>query len=161
MKEQLDQIIRAVDSIRGSLNNSGKDCVLIHHSASPDHPAFNWGEIRRWHLAKAWRDVGYHYGVEDVDGGQEIIVGRFEHESGAHCPQGGMNRTAIGICAVGNFELAPPPPEQWKRCLDLVRHLTMRLQIPRGNVLGHREVPGTATACPGKFWDMDKFRGEL
>ena len=136
----------------------GKTHIIIHHSASKDHPAFDWGELRRWHLAKGWRNIGYHFGVELVDGHHEIILGRFEHETGAHC-QGEMNRVGIGICVVGNFQLEPPPKAQWDKTLALTRHLMDRLYIPVANVQGHGEV--AVTLCPGKHWDMAKFRREL
>jgi N-acetylmuramoyl-L-alanine amidase len=161
MLQQLDKIEQAVTNIRLSMFVPNKTHILIHHSAGTDHPTFDWGQIRRDHMARGFVTVGYQYGVERVGDTYEIILGRFEHQAGAHCPQGGMNRLAIGICCIGNFELVQPPQEQWDLCRELVRHLMRRLSIPRGNVLGHKEVPGTATLCPGKFWDMAKFRMEL
>lgn len=36
--------------------------LVIHHSASNagDH---TWKDIKSWHLAKGWDDIGYHYGI--------------------------------------------------------------------------------------------------
>jgi hypothetical protein len=143
------------------MDMSGKTHIIIHNSATADSKTVSWGAIRRYHVqTNGWRGIGYHYGIEDVDGGQEILLGRFEHEDGAHCPQSGMNRVGIGICCVGNFDFGPPHPDQWAKCLDLVRHLMRRLNIPKERVQGHNEYnPGKS--CPGKQFDMSKFRAEL
>ena len=31
---------------------------------------------------------------------------------GAHCNLGDMNKLALSVCFVGNFDKAPPPPDQ-------------------------------------------------
>jgi N-acetylmuramoyl-L-alanine amidase len=82
--------------------------IVIHCSAS------RWGdaeEIRRWHLARGFGDIGYHAvilnGRRDsslrynprLDG--KIEPGRPENRMGAHCRAGGMNRVALGVCLVG------------------------------------------------------------
>lgn len=83
--------------------------IVVHCSAS------RWGdadEIRRWHLANGWSDIGYHgvilnghrdYGVKydrRLDG--KIEPGREENEVGSHCKAGGMNTVSLGVCLVGN-----------------------------------------------------------
>lgn len=53
-------------------------------------------EIRRWHIARGWKDVGYHFVIR-ADG--EIEVGRTLDEIGAHCD--GQNVDSVGTCLVG------------------------------------------------------------
>lgn len=67
---------------------------IIHCSAS------RFGNVkifRRWHKARGWRDVGYHFIIRR-DG--EIEIGRMLHEKGAHCL--GHNDDSVGTCLVGN-----------------------------------------------------------
>jgi hypothetical protein len=119
-----------------------------------------------------WKDIGYHYGVEliwvnppqslltltgESKGGYEILVGRNLDENGAHCI--GMNSKAIGICFLGNFDLAPPPADQWAAGILFVRSLCRVLDIPISCVVAHRDY--AIKTCPGKLFDMDLFRKDL
>lgn len=133
------------------------DKIIIHHSASHDGKTLNWGQIRRYHVSKGWRDIGYHYGIEIVDYEYEILIGRFENENGAHCP--GENKKAIGICLVGNFEKIPVVPAQWEKAKKLVRQVMDNHGLKTGDVYGHRDF--AQTACPGKNFDMKLFRRQL
>ena len=134
------------------------DKIIIHHSATPDGKTQNWGAIRRYHTQqKGWLDIGYHYGIELVDYDYEVLIGRFEDETGAHCP--GQNKKAIGICVVGNFEKMPVPDEQWAKALKLVRQLMRNHNLTKNDIYGHRDFK--QTVCPGKHFDIKKFRGEL
>jgi N-acetyl-anhydromuramyl-L-alanine amidase AmpD len=81
-------------------------------------------------------------------------------KSGAHCPQNGMNHRSIAICIVGNFDNSPVRDESWGKALKLCRHLCRMNNIPFENVTGHYEHNPSKT-CPGKNWDMKKFRNDL
>ena len=135
--------------------------IVIHHSLTKDQKVVDWQAIRRYHiLTLGWRDVGYHYGIELVNDIPEILLGRFERESGAHTRQQGMNSRSIGIMICGNFDKAPPPDLVWVKALRLVRDVQARYQIGSDNVKGHNHFADYKT-CPGKQFDMDKFREEL
>lgn len=158
--------------------------ILLHHSATKDGSSMSWDDIRRYHkswrcegrivrrsqvkelrtagkkVIAPWKDIGYQYGVEWIENSVEILVGRMETENGAHCYQEGMNRKAIGICIVGNFDVAPPPEEILKPTVRLVRSLMERYKIPVDHVKGHRDYAGYKT-CPGKLFDLDEFRAQL
>jgi len=135
--------------------------IIIHHSLTQDRRTVSWGAIRRYHKGDlGWRDIGYHFGVELVDDHYEILMGRFPNEEGAHCKQQSMNRHSVGVCCVGNFDVMPPPVEQYELCLKLTRYLMMLFAITPERVLGHRELAEHKT-CPGKMWNMDHFRGLL
>ena len=140
--------------------------ILIHHSLTADGQTVSWQAIRRWHMgqhpdspyrSKPMSDIGYHFGVELIGQDYEILMGRDLDKDGAHCVA--ANRFAIGICLVGNFDLAAPPPGQWRKALRLVRALQKVLGIPNANVLGHRSFD--RKSCPGKYFDMEKFCQEL
>ena len=171
-----------------------KTHIVIHHSATPDGRTFNTSAIRRYHTSfridgvsvpeadfrvrkaagdgvrfeEPWRNIGYHYMIEEVDGGIEVIVGRWVPEVGAHCKEGGMNQVGVGICIVGNFDVEVPDVRVWTKARELVRFLMASHVILSKNVLGHREAQALAgvpveqrKTCPGRLWNMERFRQEI
>jgi N-acetylmuramoyl-L-alanine amidase len=136
------------------------DYITIHHSCTLDGRTFSWAAIRKNHKKKGWSDIGYHYGVELVQDRYEVMTGRMMPETGAHCIQRDMNRRAIGVCLIGNFDNHTVPKIQWELAIDLVSSLCYLLDIPRKNVLGHREAHLERT-CPGRYFDMNQFRKDL
>ena len=134
--------------------------VIIHHSATAQGDA---EAFRKAHKAKGWKDIGYHYviGNGTYSGDGEIEAGRAENEVGAHCSAGGMNNKSIGICLVGNFDEQTLTPAQMQSLENLTRAIIDRHKIPAGNILGHKEVPGAATSCPGKNFDMPGYRKRM
>lgn len=127
--------------------------IIIHHSATADGEKLSWQAIRRGHLAKRYRDIGYHYGIELINTRYEILTGRMLNESGAHCR--GWNGQSIGICFIGNFERDRPPEGQIRLGLRLVESLREVFDIPEENVKPHRDFK--ATLCPGRFFPMYRF----
>lgn len=93
--------------------------------------------IRRWHVARGWKDVGYHFVIKP-DG--EIEVGRMLDEIGAHCK--GYNETSIGTCLIG---VAAFTEAQFKS----LRRLNGSLEAVFGvlDVRGHYELNKYKT-CP-------------
>ena|SRR5690554_1361056 len=120
-----------------------KTHIVIHHTAHPvDVPI---SEIRKWHVdGNGWKDVGYNYYIRQSG---EIEVGRMEHEIGAHCIADRMNHRGIGICLSGDFTKTYPNDNQLSSLRKLVQSLILRHDIKE--VLGHRDVKGASTLCPG------------
>lgn len=129
--------------------------ILIHHTGAEEAGA---AQVRAYHRSLGWRDVGYHYLIER-DG--RVVNGRPPTLRGAHCVAGGMNRKALGVCMIGNMEHHPPRPAQWEALVGLVRRLMAEHRVPLTNVLGHGEVPGAHTACPGRYTDLAALRKTL
>jgi N-acetylmuramoyl-L-alanine amidase len=129
--------------------------IIVHHTGAEEKDA---AQVRRYHLSLGWRDVGYHFIIERNG---KVVEGRNLETTGAHCNTGGMNSRGIGVAVLGNLENHPPLPPQSSSLLELLRKLTESLGIPPANVLGHREVPGSATVCPGRFLEMEKLRSLL
>lgn len=151
--------------------------LVIHHSAAPDGTALDLPALRHQHMVvNGWADLGYHFVVERVGGDYASLVGRPMTQDGAHTKELHMNSQGLGICLVGNFDQAPPPPAQWAEALKLCRALMGQYGIPADRVLGHWEVGKAAgfdrskkgstgvpqfKSCPGWQFTMDQFRADL
>ncbi len=107
---------------------------IIHCSASEFGDV---AEIRRWHLARGWRDVGYHYIIRR-DG--EIEVGRMLTEIGAHCE--GFNASSIGTCLIGNTNFTPAQFAALRKI-----HAQLQSLFPGLTAHGHRAFNPHKT-CP-------------
>lgn len=135
--------------------------IILHHSLTKDTDTVSWGAIRNYHtLQLGWDDIGYHFGIENINGHVEILMGRVPDTPGAHCKQAGMNKKSIGICFVGNYDLAPPPKNVWEAGLKLVAYFCKRHGIPIENVIAHRDY-ATYKTCPGTMFDMGEFKNGL
>lgn len=140
--------------------------IVIHHSASltsirrgREIVPVNTAMIREWHLLNGWSDIGYHF-VILPDGRCE--EGRPLYRPGAHCNVGHRNFIGIGVCLVGNFSENDEVPEaQLQGLIDTVAALMAEYQLRLEDVELHREVPGAATECPGRYFPDDILRQEL
>ncbi len=129
--------------------------IVIHHTGAEEK---NARQVCDYHRRLGWQDVGYHYLIER-DG--VVVPGRPPSMRGAHCLAGRMNHKALGIALIGNLEKRPPFPAQLAALKGLLKRLMREYRIPPANVLGHREVPGAATACPGRHLDLAAVRAAL
>jgi hypothetical protein len=127
--------------------------IVLHCSATPP----DWmakaplqeqrAEIRRWHLANGWSDIGYHWLV-GRDGA--VLAGRPETVIGAGVL--GHNSGVIHVCLIGGFGSAATDrfsqhftPAQGVSARQMIEAIAMRTQI--GLVSGHNQY--AAKACPG------------
>lgn len=129
--------------------------IIVHHTGAEEA---NTAQIRNYHRRLGWRDIGYHFVIEK-DG--LLAPGRVQSERGAHCVAGGMNGKALGVALIGNFERRHPYPEQLAALRELLPRLMREHRIPVAKVLGHREVNGAATLCPGRHLDLGALRRDL
>ena len=119
--------------------------IIMHCSATAAGKDFSAADIDRWHRARGFRSIGYHYVVR-LDGSVER--GRPEAETGAHCL--GQNSDSIGVCYIGGLAADGKTPADTrtpaqKRALrELIASLKRR--YPSATVHGHREF--AAKACP-------------
>ena len=121
--------------------------IVIHCSATRAIQDIGAKEIRSWHKAKGWRDIGYHFVIRRNGA---VEKGRGVDEIGSHVQ--GYNAASVGICLVGglnNDTYAPEAnytPAQWSALKTLVS--SMLKKYPAAKVLGHRDFPKVAKACP-------------
>lgn len=120
--------------------------IVIHCADTYARMDIGVKEIREWHLAKGFNDIGYHYVIRR-DG--TIEAGRPLEKPGAHAA--GYNSQSIGICYAGGKGDRDKPednrtPVQKQALHDLVNSL--KQQFPQAKIVGHRDLPGVQKACP-------------
>lgn len=119
--------------------------IIIHCSATQEGKDFTVEDIDRWHKAKGWKCIGYHY-VIHRDG--TIHKGRPEEQIGAHCVN--HNKHSIGVCYIGGLSQDGQPkdtrtPEQ----RAAIRALLVKLKqsYPRALIMGHNVFASKACPC--------------
>jgi N-acetylmuramoyl-L-alanine amidase len=121
--------------------------LVVHCSATPAGKAFHAADIDRWHRARGWDGIGYHY-VITLDGSVE--PGRHIEEIGAHVE--GHNRDSIGICLIGGMNAQNTAAANTfnVRQFDALAMLLhgLRQRWPKARILGHRDFPNVHKDCP-------------
>lgn len=74
---------------------------------------------------------------------------RPQNITGGHCRADRMNYKSLGICLTGNFQTEHPTEKQLATLRGIIDQLKKIYNIPTENILGHKEVKGAQTACPG------------
>lgn len=113
--------------------------VFVHCSASDNPLHDDVSVMRQWHLARGWKDVGYHYFIKKNG---EIQKGRMIELAPA--AQEGHNKGTIAICLHGlkkqNFTI---------KQFNALKGLCLQINSAYNNKVtfhGHREV--AAKECP-------------
>jgi LysM repeat protein len=122
--------------------------ITVHYTATYEDQDIGVREIRKMHLDRGWRDIGYHL-VLRLDG--TVEKGRPMHQVGAHVA--GRNSGNIGICYVGGLKRETGTSvghntmtkAQERALIRGIRALMKK--HPNAQVVGHRDL--AATQCPG------------
>jgi len=120
--------------------------IVVHCTATQLSQRVTVEDIDRWHKAKGWNGIGYHWYI-DQDG--KTWAGRPEQYAGAHVV--GYNSHAIGICYEGGInekgeDYDTRTPAQKAALLDKLQKLKAR--YPNAIILGHRDFPKVTKKCP-------------
>ncbi len=134
--------------------------IIIHHSATEEGNSL---EFDQYHQSRGWQGIGYHFvidnGTKDKQDGQIEVSPRWiKQKEGSHCRAGNMNEKAIGICLVGNFSKDNVDAKQLDALVYLINTLRKYYKIPLKRILGHDQVLGAATECPGRKFPWYKFK---
>lgn len=131
--------------------------LIVHHSATP--PTVTPWIIAHYHTEiRGYPGIAYHalvyddgtlYQTNDWDAISWHAGCAAVH--GPNCPDN-PNLYAIGVCLVGDFTSAIPPPAQITAALELAAYLE-HLYGPL-KIIGHREAHGANTSCPGDTWEV-------
>lgn len=128
--------------------------IVVHYSATPIEQDFSAADIDEMHKRRGFRKIGYHFFIRKsglVEKGRHLSrEGRFEQ--GAHSK--GENDASIGICYEGGVVMDDPntgfdtrTEAQKEAMVKLINDLLVR--FPNAAVVGHKDMPGAATQCPG------------
>lgn len=144
--------------------------IIVHCSDSEFGSA---SMIRQWHLKNGWKDIGYHFVIDNgllvpkagnwqkelrltqLDG--SIEVGRYldgdsfinDNEIGAHAL--GYNGNSIGLCLIGVKSFTP---KQFNSLAYLLKEMLTYFGLKKDCIKGHYQVSKGKT-CPN--FDVPKF----
>jgi N-acetylmuramoyl-L-alanine amidase len=119
--------------------------IIIHCTATPEGRPVTVPEVDRWHRARGFAGIGYHYLI-GING--ETGTGRNIALAGAHCE--GQNAHSIGVCYAGGLAADGKTPKDTRTAAQKAALLkllkTLKAKYPAATVHGHREF--AAKACP-------------
>lgn len=118
--------------------------IIVHCADTPEGRDDKAADIRRWHKARGFNDIGYHY-IVDLDG--TIEPGRDLEKAGAHTT--GHNADSIGVCYIGGADTDMKPKdtrtEEQKTALRLLLKYLVQ-KYPGAKIYGHRDFANKS--CP-------------
>ena len=138
--------------------------IIIHHSATRVGSAEVFDAA---HRARGMiNGLAYHFVIDNgtegkPDGFIETGPRWIKQMHGGHCRQPYINESGIGICLVGNFSVDQPTSKQLDSLVLLIHGLQDQFHIPDDHVLGHGEVIGEFSECPGSQFPWDEFHKRL
>lgn len=131
--------------------------IVIHHSLTKDGKTVDWDAIKKYHMTAPefmMDDIGYHGGVERINGKVMILTGRPINKMGGHTK--GAN-DMLGLCVVGNYDLAPPDDELLRSASTMVRAwLSMFPHLTPNDVYQHHTF-AEYKSCPGREFAWERF----
>ena len=121
--------------------------IIVHCTATPEGRHHDVEDVRRWHLARGFNDIGYHYLIH-LDG--FIEVGRPITKTGAHCAY--QNKGSIGLAYVGGMtkDMKHPKDTRTKQQKDSLVKLIQELIYKYNKdmtIHGHNEFANKACPC--------------
>ena len=120
--------------------------IAIHCSATPPKMDIGVAEIRKMHLQRGFKDIGYNRVIRRNG---EWEQGRDDDAVGAHVE--GYNSISIGVCLVGGVNAKMQPEDNFTaEQMETLKSIIIELQekYPDAIVQGHRDFPNVAKACP-------------
>ena len=155
---------RIVDIVDTLLKGSGYyavrhreaiDLTVVHHTAT--RASLEPWEAATYHVnTLEWPGIAYHYFI--VPDGTIYQTNKLETVS-YHA--GNANTKSIGVALAGNFysgDGVGRPSLAQQRSLRWLHNVHLPAVLGRSiPLLGHKEVPGAQTACPGDNWDWHKL----
>lgn len=119
--------------------------IIVHCSATKEGQNFTTQDIDRWHKARGFKCIGYHY-VIYIDG--SVHFGRPIEEVGAHVKN--HNAHSIGICYIGGLDKNGKAkdtrtPEQKLALYQLIYDL--KQLYPNAKIATHNMYDNKACPC--------------
>ena len=127
--------------------------VILHCTATKEGVDVDVDRIRKWHLARNFSDIGYHY-VILLNG--DIALGRNVFTQGAHTR--GENKTSIGVAYVGGLDKDGEPKDTMTLYQDIAfMRLFEALSVTFGKLDLHGHNEFSNKACPS-FDVQEKYK---
>ncbi len=151
-----DYIRNAGLKFSGQLRKRNTTNGIVLHHAAVQHASPS--EIHEWHIKRGWSGAGYNVYVRKDGSVWEL---RPLWAVGAHAR--GANSDSIGVCAEGMYH--PSDSQAFDRAMSkaqfdamvrTIRDLLEEYPSIRW-IKGHKEVPGSATVCPGDFFPLKEI----
>lgn len=122
--------------------------IVVHHSAS-SRDGTTPEAIARYHIGLGWAGAGYNI---IITGDGVAYLANPLNIQGNHV--GNWNDRCIGICWTGLFTPGAETPSaaQLATGRKVLTWVYGQTGLGPANVLGHRDVPGASTKCPGSDW---------
>ncbi|MDP9775929.1 N-acetylmuramoyl-L-alanine amidase [Agrobacterium sp. RC10-4-1] len=122
------------------------DYIAVHCAATRPSQDIGRADIDRWHRAKGWLMIGYHFVIRR-DG--RVETGRPVDAIGAHVE--GYNSVSVGICLAGGVDEHGRSqdnftPAQYAALAELL--IELKAKYPKATIQGHRDFPKVAKDCP-------------
>lgn len=130
--------------------------IAVHCAYTPPQMDIGAAEIARWHRARGFSDIGYHFVIRRQG---QVETGRALERPGAHVA--GRNAHSIGVCLAGGKAADADLPDMNFSGAQLaaLRALLfeLRQRFPHAEILGHCDYPRVSKPCPcfdvRAWWD--------
>jgi N-acetyl-anhydromuramyl-L-alanine amidase AmpD len=138
--------------------------IVIHHAAVDEGTL---QALDRYHREQRHMENGlaYHFLIGNGNGLGDGVIGvgnRWKKQlDGGHLRSEAQNRTAIGICLIGNFDESKPTEKQMQSLEALTRALMKRCQLSASAVKTHKQINVVSTRCPGRYFPTRDFLNRL
>ena len=118
-----------------------------HHSGTTSGDVFAF--LRHWQTL-GWKTGGYHE-VILRDGSVQLCYNPSQITNGAK----NQNNNTYHICVVGNGQFTEAQEKTFNERAEIAMQL-FNLQVT--DLVGHKELPGQSTACPGISMDIVRYQ---
>ena len=120
--------------------------IIVHCSATPEGKDFTVADITKWHIARGFNTIGYHYVIYLV---LCVHTGGPIEQIGAHCQ--GHNADTVGVCYIGGLASDGKTPRDTRTLAqkDALVNLLLSLKHKYPSISwirGHRDFANKA--CP-------------
>jgi len=111
--------------------------IHIHCTATREGQSVTVEQVRRWHKARGWSDIGYNFLVQH----QSFMTGRPIEKMPASAR--GHNSHAVAIAYAGGLDVNGKPkdtrtPRQKELIIKLLKLL--KAKYPKAKIVGHRDL---------------------
>jgi hypothetical protein len=123
------------------------DKIVLHHTAVSR--ATTWEAVARYHVdGNGWPGIAYHVAVRQYDSQITVSLLNRPETRSYHAHTEGNNH-GLALVLAGDFTTATPTVQEvdaLRRIVAVVRGWASWAALP---VVGHKDVPGNETTCPG------------